>query len=87
MNSFWILKCTSKVGSPLMCVWWNISEPGSGVKFAEPDSRARLVRVWAPLGIFLPVANCDEFMGTPMGTPLTGSTVELLTGDIRETNN
>jgi hypothetical protein len=21
MNSFWILKCTSKVGSPLMCVW------------------------------------------------------------------
>jgi hypothetical protein len=31
MNSFWILKCTSKVGSPLMRVWWNISEPDTHV--------------------------------------------------------
>jgi hypothetical protein len=38
MNSFWILKCTSKDRSPLMRVWWNISEPGSRVKLAEPDS-------------------------------------------------
>jgi hypothetical protein len=48
MNPFWILKCTSKVHSPRMRVWWNVSEPGSRVKLAEPDSRARLVRVWAP---------------------------------------
>jgi hypothetical protein len=27
-----------KVGSPLMRVWWNISEPGSRVRLAEPDS-------------------------------------------------
>jgi hypothetical protein len=27
-----------KVGSPRMRVGWNISEPGSRVKLAEPDS-------------------------------------------------
>jgi hypothetical protein len=38
-----------KVGSQLMRLWWNKSEPGSRVNFAEPDSRSRLARVWALL--------------------------------------
>ena len=35
--------------NPLVHAWWNISEPGCRVKLPEVDSRARLVRVWAPL--------------------------------------
>jgi hypothetical protein len=38
-----------------------ISEPGSRVKLLEADSRARLVRVWVPLGIGLrPFDCCDR---------------------------
>jgi hypothetical protein len=41
-----------KVGSPLMRVWWNISEPGAPVKLAEPDSY-----VYGPLWLR---GHCDR---------------------------